>query len=411
MRYDKSRQNKGISLLQKRSSNDKSNKGRLNLVKQMHILHLVKTSDTAIWVYDLIKAIRAKDKNVTFSVCLPGGGRHYKKYFEVCVNVYDFNFRIDASLLRQGLNLRRIVKKENPDIIHSWYTQTTLYARLFLRDIKIPRLFEVLGPLHLEFPLYRFLDICSAQRNDYWKATSKYTYNIYLKHGISEERLFFNYIATNFQVQINAMLNSPVVNLREKYKIQDDIKIIGTAAYMYPPKTFKKQGVKNHELLLEVFKKLLEKRDDVILVIGGTTLLEKDKHYEAKLKKIAHSISADKIIFTGWADNLGRLITEFDVFVFLSLSENLGGVYESLLFRVPTVASDRGGIPELIIDGETGFSCNLKSIDEIVDKIEALLANEALKEKFKTNGYLKVHELFNSETSINQSYNIYSRLI
>ena len=77
------------------------------------------------------------------------------------------------------MELRKIVKNENPDIIHSWFTQTTLYARFFLRDIKIPRLFQVVGPLHLENKLFKFFDIYSAQKNDYWIATSNYIFNKY----------------------------------------------------------------------------------------------------------------------------------------------------------------------------------------------------------------------------------------
>jgi len=136
----------------------------------MHILHFIKTSETAVWVLDMMREIKMRNPDVTFSVCLPAGGRHYNKYQDVCRNVYNFTFNLDSSIFRRGFHLRNIVKKENPDIIHSWYTQTTLYARLFLRDFKIPRLFEVLGPLHLEFPVYRFLDIRSADKNDYWKA-------------------------------------------------------------------------------------------------------------------------------------------------------------------------------------------------------------------------------------------------
>lgn len=372
---------------------------------------MVKTSETAIWVYDLIREVRKIDKSITFSICLPDGGRHFKKYFEVCINVYDFDFKIDSTILKRGRRLRKIIRNENPDIIHSWYTQTTLYARLFLRDIKIPRLFEVLGPFHLEFPVFRYFDTISAQKNDYWKATSECTYKLYLKYGIPRDKLYMNYIAVDFHSNIKAKELSPAFNLKAKYSIQEEIKIIGTASYMYAPKMFKNNGIKNHELLLEVFKELIKRRDDVILVIGGTSLFPKDKDYEEKLKKRALRISPDKIIFTGWVENLGRLISEFDVFVFLSLSENLGGVYESLLFQVPTVASDRGGIPELVIDGETGFSCDLNSKNEIVERIETLLDNASLREKFKSKGYEKVLEVFNKEKSINYSVEIYNKIL
>jgi glycosyltransferase involved in cell wall biosynthesis len=373
----------------------------------MHILHLVKTSDTAIWVLNLMKEIKIRHNDITFSILLPQGGRYYNQYFEVCENVYDFDFRLDTKVLSRGKTFRKIVLAEQPDIIHSWYTQSTFYARLFLRDIKIPRLFEVIGPLHLEFFISRFADICSAQKNDYWKATAKYTYEKYESYGIGKERLFFNYIAADFEQRLELMATAPRANLRSKYNIPDNMKIVGTACYMYPPKFLDKQGVKNHEQLLEVFKAILQKRNDVIFVIGGTTLREDDKHYEERIKETAQSISSDRIIFTGWVDNLGRLISDFDIFVLLSISENLGGVYESLLFQVPTVASDRGGIPELVLDGETGFSCSLDSTNKIAEKIELLLDDRELQEKFKKNGFDHIKKVFDKSTSINNSIEIY----
>ena len=373
----------------------------------MHILHLVKTSDTAIWVYKLMKEIKLRDEDITFSILLPKGGRFYNQYFEVCENVYDFDFKLDAKVLSRGITFRKIVLAEQPDIIHSWYTQSTFYARLFLRDIKTPRLFEVIGPAHLEFFISRFTDIWSAQKNDYWKATAKYTYEKYESYGIGKERLFFKYIAADLDQLLELMATAPGVNLRNKYNIPDNMKIVGTACYMYPPKFRDKQGVKNHEQLLEVFKAILQKRNDVVFVIGGTTLREEDKHYEEKIKAIAQSISSDRIIFTGWVDNLGRLISEFDIFVLLSVSENLGGVYESLLFQVPTVASDRGGIPELVLDGETGFSCSLESTNKIAERIELLLDDRELQDKFKKNGFDHVKKVFDKATSINNSIEIY----
>lgn len=376
----------------------------------MHILHLVKTSDTAVWVFNLMKEIKLRRDDITFSILLPKGGRYYNQYFEVCETVYDFDFKLDAKVFGRGKELRNIVIKEKPDIIHSWYTQTTFYARIFLRDINIPRLFEVIGPLHLEFFVSRYADLWSAQKNDYWKATAKYTYNKYKNLGVDYNRIFFNYIAADLDQRLELMASAPEVNLRTKYNIPNNMKIVGTACYMYPPKFLKKQGVKNHEQLLEVFKAILQKRNDVIFFIGGTTLREEDKHYEEKIKETAQSISSDRIIFTGWVDNLGRLISDFDIFVLLSISENLGGVYESLLFQVPTVASDRGGIPELIIDGETGFACSLDSTSEIVKRIELLLDDKELQEKFKKKGFDHVTKIFDKSYSIENSIAIYKQV-
>jgi glycosyltransferase involved in cell wall biosynthesis len=376
----------------------------------MHILHLIKTSEGAKWALDFIIDSKLLNPNLKHSIIIKPGGKYFDEYSKYCENIIELDFSIDFYLISNGRKFKKAVLKVNPDIIHSWFTQTTLYARLFLRKYKIPRLFEVVGPLHLESFLYRKFDILSAQKNDFWKATSNYTFNKYINSGVPKNKLFTNYIGIDLKDCLHNFEIRSQEKIREKYHLSADIKIIGTASYMYPPKFFNKAGVKNHELLFEVFKELIKRRDDVVLVVGGSPI-DNDKRYEVKLKSIANKISTDKIIFTGYVENIGRLITEFDVFVFLSLSENLGGVYESLLFEVPTVASNRGGIPELVINGETGFACSLNSVDEIVDKIEVLLDNREIGEQFKIQGLKKVHEVFDKKKSFENSIQIYNTIL
>jgi glycosyltransferase involved in cell wall biosynthesis len=376
----------------------------------MHILHLIKTSEGALWALEFIKNIKEKYPEVKISVVLPSDGKYYCDYLLVCDNVFPLTYNLNTKIFKSGFELRNLVRTLEPDIIHSWFAQTTLFSRLFLRDLNIPRLFQVVGPLHLECFLFRTMDLFSAQKNDYWVATSRYTYKKYLEHGVHRKRLFFNYIGYNLDLIRQRSDKSEKFDVRREFKLPDHVRIIGTASYMYPPKMFAKAGVKNHEMLLDVFKVLLKRRDDVVLVIGGTEFGSKKKYFE-RIKKMSRKISSDKILFTDYVSNLGGLISQFDVFVFLSLSENLGGVYESLLFEVPTVSSDRGGIPELIVDGETGFTCDLNSITCVVDRIEKLLDDDQLSKFFKKRGVEKVFEVFNTDYSIEKSFSIYKEIV
>ena len=371
----------------------------------MHILHLIKTSEGATWAINQIKELKKAQSTITFSVVIPDGGKHLQEYYEVCENVYLLNFNLNFSIFKTGMELRKIVKNENPDIIHSWFTQTTLYARFFLRDIKIPRLFQVVGPLHLENKLFKFFDIYSAQKNDYWIATSKYIYNKYKDSNVSTNKLFLNYAFIDVNVLLEQKKIVEVEDFRTKYNIKNEDKIIGTASYIYPPKFYEKNGVKNHELLLEVFKEILSERKDVYLVISGSTFGNNFK-YEELLKEKAKLIDDKRIIFTGKYKNVFSVISNFDVFVYLSKSENLGGVFESLLYEVPTVSSDRGALPELVINNETGYNVSLEDKIKIKEKIIDLL--DAKNDIFKLKGKEKVINTFNKKTLLHTAFEIYN---
>lgn len=374
----------------------------------MHILHLIKTSEGATWAIKMLQEVKATYKDVTFSVVIPSGGKHFDEYKELCTNVYDFDFRLDSSIFKQGKILKDIVLKENPDIIHSWFTQTTLYSRLFLRGIDVPKVFQVVGPAHLENLIFKFGDIKSAAKNDYWIATSEYIYNKYLNSGVSKDRLFLNYAYIDAKALLSSKENVQTRNIRKEFGIDEKTKIIGTASYIYPPKFYQKTGIKGHEFLLEVFEKLLKRRNDVILLIAGSTF-GNDKTYEEKLKQMAQQIGQNRVLFTGKYQHVYEIISDFDVFVYLSKSENLGGVYESLLFEIPTVSSNRGALPELVINNETGFNAEPDDTDKLMKHILHLLEND--NNYFKTKGKELVLNKFNKEIIINKAYACYRKIL
>ncbi len=120
------------------------------------------------------------------------------------------------------------------------------------------------------------------------------------------------------------------------------------------------------------------------------------------------SIDEKRIFFTGKYTNVYSVIANFDVFVYLSKSENLGGVFESLLFEIPTVSSNRGALPELVINGFSGYNVELEKKDLIVSKILQTIDTE--NKEMITNGKSKVQELFQKDKLIQNALEIYQKV-
>ena len=80
--------------------------------------------------------------------------------------------------------------------------------------------------------------------------------------------------------------------------------------------------------------------------------------YKDALAVQAQALGLEKsVIFTGWVENtqLPYMINRFDVFALPSYHESFGvAVLESLACGVPVVATNVGGLPEVMRDGETG---------------------------------------------------------
>lgn len=374
----------------------------------MKILHLIKTSEGATWAIRMLEEIKKKYPHVFFSVLIPKGGKHFQEYFSVCDNVIEFEYLLDSKILKRGKDFKNHVDKIKPDIIHSWFTQTTLYARLFLRRSNIPRIFQVVGPAHLENRLFKLGDILSAQKNDYWIATSKYIQDKYMNSFADSEKIFLNYAFIDALKLLNSKEKLQPIDYKEKFNLDENTKVIGTASYIYPPKFYEKHGIKGHEELLNAFRLLLKKRDDVVLIIAGATF-GSNNNYEQSLINKARKISPNKIIFTGKYRNVYEVISNFDIFVYLSKSENLGGVYESLLFEVPTISSNRGALTELVVNNETGYSVEPSDANNLVEKINSILENPD--GNFSRSGKDLVLNTFESNKIVSNAYCIYKSIL
>ena len=84
---------------------------------------------------------------------------------------------------------------------------------------------------------------------------------------------------------------------------------------------------------------------------------------------------------------------------------------EAIACGVPCIGTNVGGIPEVILDGENGYICELGDIDEIAEKGIHLLSNENLHQQFSQNGIAMVNENFRGEKIVQEYEDIYYRLM
>lgn len=161
-------------------------------------------------------------------------------------------------------------------------------------------------------------------------------------------------------------------DLKNKLGIGNDEKIVITASRLV-----KKNAVG------DIIKSLAYLPDSVKLLILGNgpdrKMLE-DLAEELKL--------ADRIIFQGaYAnDDLPRYLALSDVFVRPSLSEGQGiSFLEAMAAGVPVIGTPVGGIPDFLIDGETGLFCQVGSPKSIAEKVKILLDNNELADVIITN--------------------------
>ena len=83
--------------------------------------------------------------------------------------------------------------------------------------------------------------------------------------------------------------------------------------------------------------------------------------------------------FLGKLDAIEEVLSVADLFIMPSEKESFGlAALEAMACEVPLLSSNAGGLPELNIDGETGFTCNVGDIDDFTAKALQILDEENL---------------------------------
>jgi len=186
-------------------------------------------------------------------------------------------------------------------------------------------------------------------------------------------------------------------NLRKKLGIRDNEKIIITTSRLE-----KKNAI--NDLIKSV--KLLDFPYKLLILGRG--------RQEAELKKLSQDLGlADKVIFLGFIEyhNIFKYLKIADVFVRPSLSEGLGNSFlEAMLCRVPVVATRVGGIPDFLINGQTGLFCQVADPADIAEKIKQIISNSDLAHHIVENAYNMVLRDYDWEGISEEMREIYLQL-
>ena len=153
--------------------------------------------------------------------------------------------------------------------------------------------------------------------------------------------------------------------------------------------------------------RLLRDEPDTRVVIAGEGELQ-----AALVQQIRHHHLEKHVILAGFRPDVLSLHKAFDVFVMSSVTEGLGtSLLDAMACARPVVATSVGGIPEVVVDGETGFLVPPRDPEALAAAIGRLMSDRDLREKMGAAGLARVQTTFSAEHMVRNTLSVYKRVV
>ncbi len=304
----------------------------------------------------MLKSLRENGYDVELATGLAGKGERDllpeikdKDYKVTVIPELVRNVRPLKDLIALG-KLRKLMKEGKYDVVHTHTTKAGILGRLAANQAKVPHVIHsphghifhgYFNPVLIK--LYVMLETMAARWTQKTITLTEKEKKEYLALGIGvpgEYECIYNGIDVDKYCDPDLSVKAE----RRRLNISTTATVLLTVGRLV--------HVKGHRHLLEAVASMghEESADVHCLIIGDGDLRE-------ELESQAHELGiSEKISFLGHQNNITPFLMISDLFVLPSLNEGFGlVVIEAMASGLPIIATNVGGVPEIVKDGETGI--------------------------------------------------------
>ena len=321
------------------------------------------------------------------------------------VNVPDYPlFKYEPYELALSSKLYDVVSKHKIDVLHVHYAIPHAYAAYMAKKIlnenghKIPIITTLHGTditLVGNHPFYKPAVTFSINKSDIVTCVSKSL--------MEDTREFFGIkrdikVIPNF-IDIDKYERKH--NICEKNFIsQGDEKIIVHVSNFRP--------LKRIIDVLKIFEKVNSEISSKLIMVGDGPDKKKAKDYLRK------NNLKNRVIFLGKTNEVDEILCSSDLFLLPSEKESFGlAALEAMALKVPVISTNTGGLKELNINGNSGYTSDIGDIDSMASNAIKILSDKSLKKKYRSQAFenakkydiKKIIPLY--ENIYNEAINIY----
>ena len=291
--------------------------------------------------------------------------------------------------------LKRLIKSVKPDLISTHSSKAGILGRLAAKACGVPVIFTAHGWAFTEGvpPTKRLIYIGAERLAAKWAdkiiCVSENDRKLALGCGVSTEEQLIT--IHNGMPLISGTFNN---NKGEEDKT---VEFIMVARFSEP---------KDHQLLLHAVQQINSQNDYTFSLVGDGELLE-------KTGSLCFQLNIDeKVRFLGSRQDVPELLAGADVFVLTSNWEGLPrSIIEAMRAGLPVIASDVGGVNELVEEGVTGYLVPRGDVETLRARLETLIDNPELRQQMGMAGYERFIEKFTFDRMLKETVKVYEEVL
>ena len=297
--------------------------------------------------------------------------------------------------LSAAWRLSRVVKQLAPDIIHAYDPHAVAMASTALSiaapSPKPPLVTSARTATHLthsSFARWKYSQI------DCFIANSTFVHDRLIADGVPPEKATI----VSQGVDVERIAQTPEASVHAAFYLPTHAPVIGNVATLSPDK--------GHHHLIDAAQLVVREVPDARFVVVG------DGELRVGLEKHVRDRHLERHVFlAGFRADAVELIKAFDLFAMSPISGGLcTALIEAMAASKAAVATSVGAIPEIVIDGETGFLTPARDHAAMAAKLILLLKDQALRDKMGAAALARARERFAVERMVEETAEVYGRL-
>ncbi len=302
------------------------------------------------------------------------------------------NDEYELSLPALG-ELAALMERLDPHVVHSHLYPAFLHASLAGQLSRIPALLTTAHTLVVrpgDAVLTRLTDTRVI-------AVSQAAKRLLVQGGVSSRAI--TVIPNGIEPRYFEDESASAAVARRELGIPDGSPVIGTIARL--------SAEKGHRELLQIARAVLDRKPEATFLIVGTGPLADELQSEAAKLGIAN-----RVIFTGARRDVTTLNHLIDVFLLPSHEEALPlAVVEAMAAARPIVASNVGGVPEVVVDGETGRMFDPDDRAGFVEAVVQLIERPELRRQYGERGRQRASAEFRVDRMVGRTMRHYRSIL